>query len=195
MTVTLAGSVQCDSRDLVSALRAVRPHAGNSRADDLVSANHRIRLVIDRHHVNVCATNGATMALAQASIVADDRKNPEDADDGPFVVDLLPIVEVLPEPAADEAAVDVGALLGGPDVDEAADEPGDDGGAEEIPAGRLVHVDSRNLNEVEAWVEVGDDTTDTVRVQVFGTGPASHPAMGVRERGVLVWHLYRLAAA
>lgn len=83
----------------------------------------------------------------------------------------------------------------------------------EIPEGRVVHVDTRHLTEVEVWVEVTPaGATGSRAVQVFGTGhvvpieaehigtalsPAGEVSDGVmivghRERGELVWHLYAL---
>lgn len=90
MTVTLAGSVDVKTGDFRAALQAVIPHAGKSKAGDEITALGRVRLVIDAYHVNVMASNGATSALAQASIEQDDRPAPEHDDDGPFVIDLAP---------------------------------------------------------------------------------------------------------
>lgn len=90
MTVTIQGAVQVDLIDLRQAFESVRAHAGPSQRGDQVNALHRVRLVLDATHVNVMAASGATMALAQVTIEQDTRPNPEDADDGAFVVDLRP---------------------------------------------------------------------------------------------------------
>jgi hypothetical protein len=90
VTVTLAGSVEVGNADFRQALQAVIPHVAHGKTDVEVTALGRVRLVVDGYHVNVLASNGATLALAQASIETDDRPKPEDADDGPFVIDLAP---------------------------------------------------------------------------------------------------------
>lgn len=96
MTVTLAGSVEVDTLDLRQALQSVLPHAAPNKTGDEITALNRVRFIVDAAHVTVCASNGATSALAQASIEADDRPKPFAADDGPFVLDLAPkLVEQL----------------------------------------------------------------------------------------------------
>jgi hypothetical protein len=90
VTVTLAGSVEVLTLELRQALQSVIPHVAPGKTGDDVAGLHRVRLIIDDHHVTACASNGSTLALAQASIESDDRPKPEDADDGPFVIDLAP---------------------------------------------------------------------------------------------------------
>lgn len=89
MTVTLSAEVQVDTNDLRNALRAVTPHAEPNKTGDL-DAEHRVRLVIDAHHVNVLASNGSTAAMAIVSIEKDTRTERFGIDDGPLIVDLTP---------------------------------------------------------------------------------------------------------
>lgn len=89
MTVTLAGEVQVDTRDLRNALRAITPHAEPNKTGDTES-EHRVRLVLDRHHVNVLASNGTTAAMAIVSIEEDSRREKFAIDDGPLIVDITP---------------------------------------------------------------------------------------------------------
>lgn len=89
MPVTLTAEVQVDTRDLRNALRAVVPHAEPNRTGDLED-EHRVRLVLDKQHVNVLASNGSTAAMAIASIEEDTRRERFAVDDGPLIVDVTP---------------------------------------------------------------------------------------------------------
>lgn len=89
MTVTLAAEVTVSTADLRDALRAVTPHAEQLKTGDL-DAEHRVRLVLDAHHVNVLASNSSTAAMAIVSIEDDTRNERFAADDGPLTVDITP---------------------------------------------------------------------------------------------------------
>jgi hypothetical protein len=89
VTVTLDAAITVATSDLRNALRAVLPHAEPNKTGDN-DAEHRLRLVFDKAHVNVMAANGATAALAIVSIEDDDRQERFAADDGPIVIDLTP---------------------------------------------------------------------------------------------------------
>ncbi len=85
-----------------------------------------------------------------------------------------------------------------------------DDGVHMLPAGRVVHVDTRRLRDVEVWIEdSSEDTSDDRRVRVYGTGhdvPEGAVHLGTAlsplvpngagtpiERGRFVWHLYAVA--
>jgi hypothetical protein len=89
MTVTLTAQVTVATGDLRDALRAVVPHARQLVTDDF-DALSRVRLVLDAEHVNVLASNGATAAMAVASIEEDSRRERFAVDDGPLIIDITP---------------------------------------------------------------------------------------------------------
>jgi hypothetical protein len=92
MTITMSGAVEVDGPDFLNAVKAVRVHAAPNVRDG-GSTYHRVRFIVGFDgFVNIVATNGYTDALAQVAIVGDDRPKPESPADGPYIIDVPPVV-------------------------------------------------------------------------------------------------------
>ena len=91
MTTSTACTLNVGIGALSRAITAVSRHAEKSKPGDEQAMTCRVRLIADRGHLKVCATDGRTSALAWVPILADSRPGTGFADDdGPLVVDLRP---------------------------------------------------------------------------------------------------------
>jgi hypothetical protein len=90
MTTTTECTLRVGIGDLARAMTAVYGFADKSKPGDEQPMTVRIRLIAGRDHLQVCATDGRSAAMAWVEVLSDSRGKRFDADDGPFVVDLRP---------------------------------------------------------------------------------------------------------
>lgn len=87
--ITLDADLEVSTEALRDAFSSTLPHAARNKRGEDVAPLHRIRLIVDRGRLYVCAANGTTLALAKVPIRSGEVTAP-DPDDAPLIVDLTP---------------------------------------------------------------------------------------------------------